>query len=184
MKQLFTGLTIALVIVGTSFTANAQKTGYIDTRALISIMPETKAADSALQDYQTSLQGQGNEYIKEFTEKQEAYIKDSSKFSAATKELKNNDLGALYQKIQNWNQTMQQMIEDKQQVLTTPIYNKAIEAIKAVAKENNYAYVLESATLLVMPPADDLLDLVKKKLKIKDTPPATKGAATRTGAGQ
>ncbi|MES2430488.1 MAG: OmpH family outer membrane protein [Bacteroidota bacterium] len=173
MKKLFTVLAIAFLVIGLSNISVAQnKIGYIDTRLLVSIMPEAKAADSALQDYQASLEAQGKEYITEFSEKQDAYIKDSAKFSAATKELKNNDLGALYQKIQNWNGIMQQMIEEKQQVLTTPIYTKAIDNIKLVAKENGYTYVLEAATLLVMPNGDDLLPLVKKKLNIKDPKPA------------
>jgi outer membrane protein len=36
-----------------------------------------------------------------------------------------------------------------------------------VAKENGYNYVLAKEQLLVSPPADDLLPLVKKKLGIK-----------------
>ena len=173
MKKLFTVLAIGVSVFGFSNTSSAQtKIGYISIEELISSMPEARSADSAMQDYQASLQIQGNEYIQELNEKDSAFVKDSAKLSAATKELKRNDLLALYQKVQNWNQTMQQMISEKQQAIGAPIQKKAIENIKAVAKENGYAYVLDANTLIVTPPADDLLPLVRKKLGIKEVPAA------------
>ena len=51
---------------------------------------------------------------------------------------------------------------------------KALDAIKAVAKENGYAYVLDNNAVLVGPPGDDILDLVKKKLGVKDAKPLPK----------
>jgi outer membrane protein len=97
----------------------------------------------------------------------------------AIKDLKKNDMAALAQKVQGWQQTMQQMIQEKQQTLLGPIQKKAIDNIKLVAKENGYAYILEAGTLLVSPPADDILPLVKKKMGIKDPAPATKPAAPK-----
>jgi len=100
--------------------------------------------------------------------------------SKATKELKRNDMIALYQKAQGWQQTMQQMLGEKQQTLLGPIQKKAMDNIKLVAKESGYTYIFEAGSLLVSPPADDILPLVKKKLGIKDTPPAAKPAAPKT----
>ncbi len=181
MKKLFTVLAIGVAIFGFSTKGTAQnKIGYISTEDLISVMPEARAADSALQSYQAALQDQGNEYLLELNEKDSLFIKDSIKLNDAQKELRRNALYALYQKVQGWNQTMQQMIGDKQQVLVAPIRTKAIDNIKAVAKENGYAYILDANTLIVMPPADDILPLVKKKLGIKD--PVKKAPAQ--GAGQ
>lgn len=181
MKKLFTVVAIGLSVVGFTNTSTAQtKIGYISIEELIGVMPEARSADSAIQDYQYSLQLQGNEYIQELNEKDSAFVKDSAKLSAATKELKKNDLMALYQKVSSWDKTMQQMIGEKQQALLAPIQTKALEAIRAVAKDNGYAYVLDANTLLVSPPADNLLPLVKNKLNIKATPPVTK-PAVRTG---
>jgi len=39
--------------------------------------------------------------------------------------------------------------------------------VQAVAKENGYTYVLTKEALLVSPPAEDILPLVKKKLGLK-----------------
>jgi outer membrane protein len=70
---------------------------------------------------------------------------------------------------------MQQRIQQKSQDLIGPIKTKASEGIKATAKESGYAYVLESAAVLVGPPGDDILPLVKKKMGIKE--PVAKPAA-------
>lgn len=67
---------------------------------------------------------------------------------------------------------MQQRIQQKSQELITPIRAKATDAIKATAKENGYTYVLEAAAVLVGPPGDDILPLVKKKLGVGAPKPA------------
>jgi outer membrane protein len=174
MKKLLVLSLIAFTFLG----ASAQnKIGYINTEDLINSMPDADKANTALQDYQTSLTQQGNDYLTELNEKDSIFVRDSAKLSPAARELRRNDLVALYQKVQGWNQTMQQMINEKQQALLVPIRTKAIQAIKDVAKENGYGYILDQQALLVSPPADDVLPLVKKKLGIKPAAakPATGG---------
>ena len=69
---------------------------------------------------------------------------------------------------------MQQKVQEKSQELIVPIRAKAFDVIKAVAKEAGYSYVLEAGSVLVGPPGDDILPLVKKKMGI--VPPAPKQA--------
>lgn len=176
MKKVLLSLVVLISAVGFCNSAMAQsKIGYISTEDLIGSMPETEAANTQLQDYQSSLQQQGNDYLRELSEKDSIFGLDSAKMSATQKELKRNDLIALYQKVQGWNQTMQQMIQQKSQDLIGPIRTKAADAIKATAKETGYTYVLESAAVLVGPPGDDILPLVKKKMNIGAPKPATGG---------
>ncbi len=179
MKKLFTVLAIGVSILATNTSTAQTKIGYISTEDLISVMPEAKTADSALASYQEALQEQGGVYIMEYREKDSAFVKDSLKLTEAQKELRLNDLGTLYQKIQGWDRTMQQMIGEKQQTLAAPIRAKALENIQAVAKDNGYTYVLDANTLIVMPPADNILPLVKKKMGIKD--PVKKPAVPAAG---
>ena len=176
MKKVLLSLMVLISAVGFSNKATAQgKIGYISTEELIGSMSETESANTLLQDYQSSLQQQGNDYLRELNEKDSAFGIDSIKMSATQKELKRNDLIALYQKVQGWNQTMQQMIQQKSQDLIAPIRAKATDAIKATAKESGYTYVLESAAVLVGPPGDDILPLVKKKLGVAAPKPAAGG---------
>jgi outer membrane protein len=180
MKNLIVAV-VLVISIGFSGTAISQtKIGYISTEELIGSMPEAEKANSELQEYQTALQQQGQSYYTELNELDSLFARDSAKMNKATKDLKRNDMIALYQKVQGWQQTMQQKIGEKQQELLAPIQRRAIDNIKLVAKENGYTYILEAGTLLVSPPADDILPLVKKKLGIKETPPATKPAAGAT----
>lgn len=181
MKKLLVLSLIAFTFLG----ASAQnKIGYINTEDLINSMPEADKANQSLQDYQTSLTQQGNDYLTELNEKDSIFVRDSAKLSPAARELRRNDLVALYQKVQGWNQTMQQMINEKQQALLVPIRQKAIQAIRDVAKENGYGYILDQQALLVSPPADDVLPLVKKKLGIKPTATKPVGGPGAGGPGQ
>jgi outer membrane protein len=105
---------------------------------------------------------------KEYYEKDSSLnSKDSVKFTKAQLEMKRREVNELLVKLQGWQQQAQQMYQQKQQELITPIQKKALEAVQAVAKENGYAYVLSKEALLVSPPAEDILPLVKKKLGVK-----------------
>lgn len=174
MKHLFTTAVLVIISVfGLLNTGTAQgKIGYISTEELIGSMPEAEKANTTLQEYQSTLQEQGNEYLRELSEKDSTFQADSSKYSQTTKDFKRKDLVELYQKVQGWNQTMQQLLQQKTQELLAPIRSKAFETIKAVSKESGYAYVLDAQAILVGPPGDDILPLVKKKLGIKDPAPA------------
>ncbi len=174
MKKLIAAVVFGISIFGLTNTAISQnKIGYINTEELIGAMPEAEKATTQLQDYQTALQQQGNDYQTELQEKDSLFVKDSAKLSVAAKELRRTGLIELYQKVQGWRDVMQQKLQEKQQELLVPIRNKALETIKAVAKENAYTYVLDQNSVIVGPPGEDILPLVKKKLNIKEAAPKT-----------
>jgi outer membrane protein len=171
MKKILTivAVVMGLVMAGTSVKAQgATKIGVISLQELIPSMPEYRKADTALNDYQNAL-GQNFEDMKrEYYEKDSSLnSKDSSKLTKAQLEIKRREVSELLVKLQGWQQQAQQLYQQKQQDLITPIQKKALEAVQTVAKENGYTYVLSKEALLVSPPAEDLLPLVKKKLGIR-----------------
>ena len=178
-------LLVAVVMGSGFFTASAQnKLGYINTDELVQVMPEATKADSELKEYQASLVQQGQDMAKDLDEKDSLFVRDSLKLTPSMKDIKRNELIALYQRVQGWNQQAQDMYQAEAQKKIAPIKTKAIDAIQAVAKENGYTYVFDVNSLLVYPPGDNLLSLVKRKLNIKDTPgsaaPMQKPAGTTT----
>jgi outer membrane protein len=68
------------------------------------------------------------------------------------------------------------MYQQKAQEKITPLREKAMATIKEVAKESGYAYILDANSVIVGPPGDDLIGLVKKKMGIKDFAPVQKPA--------
>jgi len=151
----------------------------------VSVMPETKKADSSLQDLRQVL-------IQSYTDKQNAFYaaidkfnKDSVNMTASVKSVKKQELSKMGQDLSGEEERIQQQLQQKQQELLAPINKKAYEAVQAVAKENGYGYVFEKEALLVAPPGDDIIPLVAKKLNIKlptGNAPAGPAAAPKTGA--
>ena len=185
MKKLF--LAVAVMGLGI-FSASAQnKIGYINTEELMGSMPEAQKADSDLKEYEASLVQQGEDMRKEFDDKVTSFNTDSTKFTMSMKDIKRKELTDLYQRLQGWNQQAQDMYQQKANLAGVPIRQKALDAIQTVAKENGYTYVFEINSLLVYPPSDNIIGLVKKKLNIKDTPgapaqkPSVPSAAPKKG---
>lgn len=164
-----------VVFVGSVTTTVAQKMGHISTNELLVAMPETKKAQEKLQKMQDSLNVSYGEMIKEYREKDSVIRVDSAKWTPAKKDIKFKEFQDLGEQLQNYSTAAQQYLQQQEQVLFEPVQRMAREAIQTVAKANGYTYVFSADALLVSPPGDDLLPLVKKHLKIPDAPaPAPK----------
>jgi len=167
MKKVFVVAAMTLSIFGASAQ---QKIGYISTDELIGVMPEAEKADAELKEYQASLAQQGQDMMRDLNDKDSLFVRDSAKLSPSMKEIKKNELISLYQRVQNWNQQAQDMYQQETQKKIAPLRTKALDAIRAVAKENGYSYILDVNAVIVGPPGDDVIALVKKKMGIKETP--------------
>jgi len=80
-----------------------------------------------------------------------------------------SELADLQKRMQDFQTSAQQKIEAKSQEYMKPLYDRVHAAIDAIAKEKGYTYVLDSSqtSLLVSPPADDMMVAVKAKMGIK-----------------
>lgn len=184
MKKFFTVTLFALGLVAAGDIQAQLKIGYISSQELVSVMPETKKADSALQELRSAL-------VQNYTDKQngfyaavEKYNKDSATLTPSVKGVKRSELTKMGQELSGEEERIQQQLQQRQQELLGPINKKAYDAVQAVAKENGYGYVLEKEALLVAPPGDDILPLVAKKLNIKLPTAANAPAAPKPAAKQ
>lgn len=82
------------------------------------------------------------------------------------KEKEIQDLGG---RIQDFQESAQTSVQKKKEEVYSPIIKKAEDAIKAVAKDKGYTYVFDSGVgvLLYSNDSDDIMPLVKEKLKLK-----------------
>jgi outer membrane protein len=165
---------VAIVLVATScmFAGSPlqaqSKMGYISLNELITDMPEYKKADTSMVDFQNALNQNFDDMKREFSEKDSLLSsKDTVKYTRAQIEIKRKQLGELYLRLQGYQQNASQQYQQKQQELMGPIQKRAQDIVQQVAKENGYSYVFLKDALLVSPPAEDLLPLVKKKLGLK-----------------
>jgi outer membrane protein len=182
MKKLFTAMSLALCLVVAGEAKAQQKIGYISSQELVSIMPETKKAETNLQEYRAALIQSATEKSNAFYAGVEKFNKDSVNFTEAQKSVKRQELTKLGQDLGGEEERIQQLLQEKQRTLIEPINKKAYDAVQAVAKENGFTYVFEKEALLVAPPGEDILPLVAKKLGItlpKDDKPAAPPTGTQ-----
>ena len=175
MKNIFKSVAVVALVALSSFTANAQKIAHINLDSLISVMPETKVATQAVQDYAKQLETQVTAMQTELQTKYEDFQAHGADMAALVKASKEKELNDLNQRIQDFQQQAQQDYQKKSAELSKPVYEKAKKAIDQVAKDNGYRYVLDTSTGMVIynEPADDIFMLAVKKLGI--TLPAASG---------
>jgi len=175
MKRLFKGVLIAGCVLLTGGIAKAQKIGYINFQQLAQQTPESKSIQTqidayqkqfieALQAMQTELQTKGADY-----ESKKATMTDAVRTKTET------ELQDLNKRIQDYNNTATQQVQQKYSELSKPLIDKLKAGIAQVAKEKGYTYVIDSSQteLLVAPEADDMMAAVKAKLNIAAAPAAT-----------
>ncbi len=175
MKKIISVVVIACgLLVATN--ANSQtKIGYMSIDQMVSLMPEAARIDTLLQKYQNdSLNQTLNNIVQEYQYKDSMLTKvDTSKTPKQVLNQLRTDVNVLAYQIQNWQTLAGQAYQAKQENLLAPIYTKVATALRTVAKEKGYAYVVSKDVFLVAPDGDDLLPLVAAKLGVKLPPGMT-----------
>ena len=169
MKKIVLLLACALLTGNIVFGQTTLKIGYVNSAALLQSMPEKAKADSDLAKYAKSFQDQIDIMMKEYQTKGQQYQSGEKTMSDAMKEVKMKEIQDLQARIESTQQSAQEKLQQKKQDLYAPVLEKADKAIKAVAKEKNYDYILDAqgGALLFGKDDYDLTPAVKTKLGIK-----------------
>lgn len=161
-------LLLAFLLVGTMSGLQAQKVGYINSQELISQLPEIKEANANIETLKKQLQKKGQDMVAALQQKYASLQKDQEqgKLSPVQLEQEAAKLKEEENKIAKFEATSQEKVFTKSQELLSPIQEKINTAIKAVADENGYAYILDAGMGMVLyaDPASDVSSLVKAKL--------------------
>jgi outer membrane protein len=167
--RLLAVIALFMALSSASQAQNPQKIGYLDFNALIATMPGVDSVKIKLQAYQKTLSDQLDAMRGEFENKYQEYQGQSAGMSDLIKQTKEKELQDLQSRIDAFQTKAQTDLQSKQQELLQPIIDKAKSAVKEVAKDNKYTYVLNSIEeiMLYSDPADDITALVKKKLNIQ-----------------
>jgi len=160
---------IALVVIAGSGYAQTAKFGHINSADLLALMPEIKKSDSSLQIYQKSLEDQNQAMLTDYQKKIQEFQNLPAATTDAVKEVKQQEIKDLESRIQQFQGTAQEKLQNKKEEIYSPILKRAEEAIKEVAKSNSYSYVFDTSAgaVIYAQDSDNLMDLVKKKLDLK-----------------
>lgn len=166
-----TGLLIILCIALSSFAfaQKGSKIGHVNSQQLIGMMPEAKLAQDSLEMYAKSLRAQFEKMDAELQQMAKEYQEGAEQMADIVKEAKLNEYAAKQKGLTDFQTKANQAIAKREQELFAPIANKAMEAIKKVAKANGYNYILDQAqgNLLYDSESDNILPLVKKELGLQ-----------------
>jgi outer membrane protein len=168
--KLFTkALMICLFVIPTGLFAQ-NKIGSVNTAAILDGMPAVAAANKKLDTLNQQYQGQMKELIDEYQKKaQEIQGPEGAKWTETIRNTKMREIQQLEERIQAFKEDANNDISKTTESLMAPIRKQISDAIKAVAKENGYSFVLDSSVGTVQY-ADESLDitpLVKKKLGLR-----------------
>ena len=166
MKKIIAIFVLAAGLV--SGTVHAQsKFGFIRVDEMVSLMPELKKIDTLLSSFQNDSLPRTYNYLLAQYQYYDSISTDSAHQTAVVRQQAARQRTDYLGELQNWQSTAQSLIEAKQNTLLQPVYDKVLKAIDDVAKEKGYNYVFNRESLLVGPPADNLLPMVAEKLKVK-----------------
>ena len=151
--------------------------GYTNVDYLISLHPDSKKVDAELKSYRAQLDKQGEEFVKDFREKYEAFQKGGQMMSEPVRATKEKELMDMQGRMEEFQKSAESEMQKKQLDLLQPVLDKVQKGINAVAEENGYTYIFNSDAgfgttpiLLYGPENENVSDKVLKKLGI--TPPA------------
>lgn len=148
--------------------ASAQKFAYINSQELFAQMPELKVVeqklDSLNKEYEALLTTMQEEYQKKFSD----YQQKQATMTDAIRQISEEEIMSLQQRIQTTYQTAQQDVQKQERELLVPIQSKMVKAIQEVGAANGYTYIFDTAaTLYVGADAINLMAEVKKALGIQ-----------------
>lgn len=171
MKQIFK-LFLVVAMVGVTIQCSAQKNqklGHVNFAQLYEQMPGQDSIKKQFSAFQEQLQSQFQSMQTEYENKLSDYQTNQATMSSIIKQTKEKEILDLQRRIQEFQQTAQEELQNKESELTAPVIEKARNAVKEVAKENGYTFIFNSTEglLLYTEPADDIMALVKKKLGLK-----------------
>ncbi len=147
---------------------SAQKFGHINTQELFAMMPEVNKVrltmDTINNQYETQLASMNEEFQRKYQD----YMAQEATMADAIKQIRQQELQEMQQRIQLFYQTAEQDIQKKQQELLAPVHEKMTKAIKAVGDREGYTYIFDSAAMVhIGADATDVMPAVKRELGIQ-----------------
>ena len=152
-------------------TAFAQpKFAHVNSEELWQLAPEADQARATMNAASQEAQETYQAMVDEFQSKYQQYQQKSATWTATIKESKEKELTEIQQRIQEFSQNVQLELQQQEQGLYAPIYEKVNNTIKDLAKKGGYVYVFEVSSVLYLDETQsvDLTPAARKVMNIPD----------------
>ena len=162
-----------LLIAATAFaavTACAQpKFAHVNTTELVQLCPEMAKARETMTAASNDAQETFNDMQAEFNSKLQTYQSKGSTWTQAVRESKERELTEIQQRLQEFSQSVQAELQQQEQQLMAPIYQKVNETVQDLAKKGGYIYVFDVQSLMYFD-ATQSVDLTPEARKVLGIP--------------
>ncbi len=159
---------VALLMISLSATSviAQPRIGHINSAELLSSMPAAKSAEKQLENYFKQLEAQFEQKGKAFQAKVQQLERDVQSITPQQLETRRQGLMKEQETLAKFEVESQQKIAKKREELLAPILQKAERAIKDVASEQGYDYILDTSlgVVLYADPSNNIMGFVKSKL--------------------
>ena len=166
MKKILAIAAMALL----TLTASAQKLGRVNFTELYQLAPEADAAREQINAMSNEAQETFNTMVEEYQTKMNQYQQKNATWTAAIKDAKEKELVDIQNRIQDFQQSISQELQQKQAELMNPIMEKAQKAVQDLAKAQGIVAVFDSGSALYFDETAvvDLTAAARKALGIKE----------------
>ena len=148
MKKIIITIMLALPMLD-----SAQKFGHINTQELFAQMPEVAQVKLKMDTVQAQYENQLASMNEEFQKKVQDYQTQEATMADAIKQIRQQELQEMQQRIQLFYQTAEQDIQKKQQELLAPVHERMTKAIKASARTIPISLIAQPWCILVLMPS-------------------------------
>ena len=170
MKKLYPLLVFLVLYSTVIFAQQPMKFGHINTAELMSVMPDLKVVEVQLETEFKAKEDQLTSIQEELKAKQIEYQQIAQSMTPEQRAAKEQELGELGQKAQNYYLLAQQQLKAKENELKAPIIQKLKAAIQEVGDEEGFLYIFELSSGMPLYHSEksvDVAPLVKAKLGIQ-----------------
>ena len=170
MKSRFIFTTIALSMTTLPAADAQQRIGYIDSQVLREQLPEFQDIQRQLEGMQQRFQQEAIDRESKLKSMQEAFTKQELLMSEARKAEMQQEMETQFMQLQQY--TQEKLGQDgelfrKNLELSSPIYTKINDALKNIADEETYDFILDAAVggvIVFANPQHDLTDTLLARL--------------------
>ncbi len=173
MRKIIKLLLVALILMvpTVNYAQKILKFGHINSQEIIQAMPERDSAVNKLQKFRKELSDTYEGLNTELNTKYQKYLEEEKTLNDLVKKTRYDELQQMQQRIQQFQETANQQIPQKESELMQPIIEKLKGAISEVGKEGGFIYIFDiggnTNVLYFSADSQDISALVKAKLGLK-----------------
>ena len=164
MKKL---IVIAIALIA-GFSASAQTLGKVNFNELVMLMPEMDAARETIAASQKEAEETYAAMVEEYQSKATQYQQKQASWTPAIRESKERELYEIQNRIQEFQNSISQELQQQQAQLTAPIQEKANKAVTDLAKAKGITILFDASQAIYF--ADTVIDLTADARKALNIP--------------